>query len=585
MNCPACGADNAPGSKFCISCGSAMEAPQTETVTAAIPVFDVAPTVPVISVMESTIPVTESTVPVMESTIPVIPVTESTVPVSGVATAEPEAAPKLDVKEITTKLTQTLKPVGSKLKALWANQKVRMGILGGALALIVLVVLCSLLGNGNGFIKTQENIRYIQSAKGEYSILVGKKVLKNKIESKEGIDYMSSSLDGKVAAILTEEGQLYVVKGSKLISVAENVTGFKISVSGNGIAYATQSEKEDTATLYLAKVNGKSTEICGKLGSSYAISPDGKSVAYLEDGGDLMLFKGKKSVSICDEKNIRLYGLSNNGKQIYIRISDEDENILYSYNSKGKKTKLGSIDGSLYYNDDHTQVMFENEDGKTYIATKGKEAIKACSDSLDLVIAPGSASMGTTYPVSNLYGHVYESGDNEAHLIKKNKDIKLVSKATNMQLDGSAEYLYYCYDSEEIRYIKISQGEKASEKAKTVVEEYTGFAITSDRKYLYYSDGKDGLMCVNAKKGGTARQVADDVDFSAGLACSAENVVYYVIDDDLYAVSNGKKGRKVLSDVDSVVSSKNGYVYASNDDALFVSTGSKKPKKVLDLDF
>lgn len=570
MICPVCGADNAPEARFCVGCGSAMSAAQD------VPVVSEAPVVPVAPVAAE------------------MPVASE----APVATAQPTEKAKVDINEVKERLVQTVKPVTSKIASLWKNRKVRLGVIGGVALLLVVVVLCAIFGGGNGYVQLKESITVEKSGEDEYSVIVGKKVLKTTIESEEGIDDMNSSLNGKVAAILTGEGELYVVKGSKVKKVAEDVTGFKLSVDGKGVAYTVCEEDDEDTTLYLAKVsNVKSTKITDNLGGDYVVAPNGGSVAYYEDGGEdpdeLMLFNGKKSTSICDDEGSSLYGMSNNGKQIYVSLKKDDESVFYSFNKKGEKTKLETLGSaySVYFNDDHTQVLFENEDGKTFISTKGKAAVKASSDSLRLIVAPGSATMyddhsyrTATYPVSNLYNHVYRSGD-AAFMVKKSKTIKLVSKASNMQLDGDAEYLYYLYDGDEIRYIKISQGEKASEKAKTLVREEAEFIVTSDRKYVYYiEEDDDTLMCVNGKKGGTPRQVAEDLDLSAGAALSNKDVFYYVVDDDLYAVSNGKSGKKVLSDVDDVYSSENGYVYAQNDDALFISTGSKKPKQVLELD-
>ena len=169
-------------------------------------------------------------------------------------------------------------------------------------------------------------------------------------------------------------------------------------------------------------------------------------------------------------------------------------------------------------------------------------------------------------------------------MIKKNSDknVKLVSKASNVQLDESAEYIYYTYDAEELRVAKISDGEKASEKAKVLVDERVGaYVVTSNRKYVYYVE--DGtLYSVNGKKGGTAKTVAnDDV---TGLAMSGKDKAYYIMDGDLYVCSNGKKGTKVLGDVESVINAPNGSVFASTEDALYCTTGSKKLKKVCDLE-
>lgn len=541
MNCPFCGAENAPESKFCIGCGS--------PIAVAEPVVPEAPVMP-----------------------------EAPVATEAPAQSAPSAQ---DIKDT----------VVSKAKSLFANKAVLYGILGVVALLAVVLIIGSLFSGGNGFIEVKEEITYFKTDDNEYSIVVGKKVLKQTIETEEGIVSFKSNLDGKIAVALTGDDDLYTISGSKVKKVAEDVTGFILSVNGKGVAYTVHAEDDEFTSLYLLTVsNSKASKVTDELGSSYSISPDGKSVAYFKDGGEdeadeLMLFKGKKSTAICDDEGARLYGLSNNGKHIYVSIPKESdgetETILYSFNNKGKKEKLETIKGSVSFNDDHTQIMFQDDEGRTFISTKGKAAKKVRSESMTLLIAPGSTSMGNTYPVSNLYGHVYQSNGG-LYMIKKNKEIKLASKASQVQLDASGEYVYYIYDSEELRVAKISHGEKAGEKAKTIVDEYVGYIVTYNRKYVYFSDNGTNLMAVNGKKGGTAREITDELD--GDVALSKDNKLYYTMDGDLYVVTNGKKGKKVLSDVDDVWSSDNGYIYAEGDDKAYVSTGSKKPKQILDLD-
>lgn len=547
MNCPVCGAENAPGSKFCISCGTALSEAQAEPSTPASTPYCVDP-----------------------------PETTQ---------APASTTSQTNIREIMFQIGNKLNSI---IKSLWNSKAVRLGVLCGALLLVVLMIVGSILASDNGFIPYEETIRCIASEDGVYSVIVGDKVLKTTIEGDISKPHRSS-LDGKVAAFVTDDGELFVVTGDEVISVAQDVVSYKLSVNGSSIAYSVRGEDAEETSLYIAKVsNGKSTEICDNLGGTYAISPDGKSVAYYrnadEDPSELMLYKNKKSSYICNDETY-LYGLSNGGKQIYVRIEDDGDEILCAFTPKGEKKKLGEVDGNIRFNSDHTQVLFEDEDGKSYISTKAKPAVKVSTDSLDLVIAPGSAAMDVTYPVANLYNHVYSTDDREALLIQKKESVKLISKASHIQLDGSAEYLYYCYNSKEVRYIKISQGEKASENAKTILDEFVNFAISADRKYVYYQDGSDTLMCIDARKGGNPKEISDEVDFNSGLAINNKHTAYYIVDDDLYAVSNGKKGSKVLSDVDYVTSSPNGYVFASGDDSIYITTGSKKLKKLLTLDF
>ena len=546
MHCTKCGAELAHDSKFCVSCGA--------------PVASVAP---------------------VEVEAPV-------------ATAAPEKKEgfKIDVNEVKEQLVATLKPVTDFLKPILAKKSVKIGIIVALVVILAASIVSVILTIGNGYVK-MDQYTVLEEVDGEIKIIVGKKVLKDTIES-EGYDDYSSSLNGKVTAVLTEEDELYVVNGTKLQKVAEDVLKYEMSVSGKVIAYLT--EGEDYYTLSLYNVSGKKTTTVSDEVASYsiAISPDGKAVAFYEENDDeekvLMLSTGKDPVKVTSS-DADLCGISNGGKYIYaICENDEGEEHMYSFNTKGDRTKLGAVSSStVRFNDSHTQIMFFNE-GKTYIATNGKEAVKASSNRLNLVYAPNAGSFydshGTTYPVSNMYDHVYTASDNDVTsvwMIKKNadKNIKLVSKVSSVQLDESAQYLYYIYDGDELRVIKISDGEKATDKYTKLADDVDAFKVTSDRKLVYYvSDGS--IYSVNGQKGGRSTTVC--ADGAEDWAMNGKDVLYYVMDGDLYATNNGKKGSKVLSDVDSLLSTRTGVVYASNDDTVYVSDGSKKPSKLMDIE-
>ncbi len=549
MNCPNCNAANADGAKFCIGCGSPLPVEQPVEQVVEQPVY-AAPAAPA---------------------APEQPAEEK------------KAASKFDASVITATLLGIFKPIAAKVKPILSNKKVLIGIAAGAVALIALIIVCSILGSGNGYITAKQTIRFESTDDGEeITVVVDKKVLDDTIDgSVYGTSY---SIDGKVAAVLTSENELWVVNGKKVNKISEDVTNFTLSVEGDGIAFVTADE--DSNTLSLAKTsNGKVTEISDELASyNYVISPDGKSVVYFEED-NLMFFKGKESEKICKAEDTSVLGLSDNGKQIYVADYSGDETRLYSYNKKGDKEKLGTYSGDYAFNVDHSMIMFSNGKGHTYISKNGKEANKVSSKSLSLVIAPNAMCTSDTYPVKDLYDHVYTASD-EVWLIKKNSDknIKLVSNASSVTLDESGEYIYYLttrLTGEQLRVIEISDGEKASEKAVTLVNDSIyDYVVTSNRKYVYYTDG-DTLYSVNGKKGGDKKAIDHDLT-SYSLALNGSDVVYYLVDEDLYACSNGKKGKKIQSDVEDIDAYASGMVYAESEDSLYATSGSKKVKKILD---
>lgn len=547
MNCTNCGAEIAPGTKFCMSCGSSVsEAPE-----------------------QAAAPVMETAAPVEEA-------------------AAPAANSKLDLNAVKAELSSTVTPIAQKLKPVFTNKKVLMGIAGVVVLILIIGIISAIASSNNGFIKLKQTTMAIHNGEN-ISIIVNNKVLSDTIDSDDTSPETSSSLNGKVTAILTDEGELYVVNGKKLNKVDDDVVDFQLSVTGKGLAYVVDGDDDYTLSLYTVS-SKKSTTVSEELYSlNYTISPNGKTVTYMVDDDDeteVMYFTGSKSEKIASDVEAIL-GMSDNGKYIYIvNENDDGDAILYSYNKKGEREKLGSIDSEyVRFNDDHTQIMFYCAD-KTYISNKAKDAEKAASDSLRLVVAPTSLSTtsryATTYPVSSLYGHVY-SGD-DAWLIKKNasKNVRLASNVSSCSLDESAEYLYYVHDYDELKVLKISHGDKASQKAKTLAEDITNYVVTSDRKLVYYISDET-LYSVNGKKGGTSKKITND-DVSYYLAINDKDMVYYIMDGDAYVCTNGKKGTKVVSDAAALTSSPSGVAYVMGEDALYATKTSKKPKSILTVD-
>ena len=61
---------------------------------------------------------------------------------------------------------------------------------------------------------------------------------------------LSTSIDGNIAAFLTDSKELYMVNGRNLRKIADDVLHFEISSSGEGIAFAQKYVKQNALTLY-----------------------------------------------------------------------------------------------------------------------------------------------------------------------------------------------------------------------------------------------------------------------------------------------------------------------------------------------
>lgn len=538
MKCPRCGVENAKGSSFCEACGAELTAQSI---------------------------------------------------------AEPDS-------QQASKPAGGLNDVLDKAKKLFnKNKKLVLAACAGVIVLILLIsVIASVAGSGNGFIERESVLRTVENADGEIAVLSDTKLLSDKIASDfDEAGEPRTSLTGEVSAILDGEKTLYVINSKGVQKVDEDVYDYILSADGEGVAYLVDAG--DVRALRVYNIGKKSKADVADDVRQYVISPDGKSIAYIvrkineetgETTGTLYYYNGSDSKKIAGG-DLAVLGISDGGKYIYAaRRNDEGDAILYSYDKGGEDAKkIGALNSShVYFNSDLTQVLYYGKEGKTYVSVKAGEPNKISSQTA-MLLAPsntiGSVTAGANgeiCTVSTFYDHVYACDDILGYsvwYIRKNSDksTKLVSKVGAPRLDESGEYLYYLTYDDELYVLQVSKGSSAKEKAVKLAEDVSKYVVTSDRKLVYYVSDKI-LYSVNGKKGGKSRQVYND-DVSGRLVLNSDDVVYFTSDGSLYACSNGKKSERVLDEVRDL-ESINGIVYASDGDALYVTDGSKKLKKVMD---
>ncbi len=474
-----------------------------------------------------------------------------------------------------------------KVMPVLKDKRVWMAVGAVVLLIILISVISSLIGSDNGYIQ-YENIVLPLENDDEPVFVSNAKQLKLNMTA-EVKDY-SYTIDGKYYAIKDTDGVLYVLNGKKLTKVAEDVDECTLSETGKGLLYTVDAG--ENTELYHYTVGGKSVLVSDEA-IQWIISPDGKTAAYTtyeDEKTNVYYFDGKKSEKI-SSTYMSLLAMNNGGKYIYGIVYDDDDfgKNLVSLNKKGEKTKIASGLSStyVYLNYDHTQILFY-EDGKSYVSEKAKDAVKISSREIRPVLAENSMfnifdDTINTAPMKNLFDHIYTDGDG-VWLIKKNTDksVKLVSKASSLTLDSTASYLYYVYDNEELRVVKIKDGEKASDNAVTIVDDYAyNYVVTSNRSLVYYMIDNE-LHSVNGKNGKNDKTVSKDDVNQYYLCISPKDVVYYIMDDDLYACSNGKKGTKVLADCEAVTGIGNA-IYAYSDDCVYGTNGAKKLKKIVEI--
>lgn len=558
MLCPNCGTENPENSVFCESCGQVLAA----------------------SIEEAPLDM-----PPMEG--------QDHFDSTAVETYEEPIDPREPMKEKSGLNLAVFKANVAFLlyrinKPLLKNKLIFSYATAAAILLVTIGVILGINRTCSDFI-TAEATYFSEVVDDKVVIIRGDDVIRTDVRVGYRISSSASSLDGSTHVLLTLNRQLCSVSGKRVKVLARDVVGFALSANGKGIVY-----KNDEGELYLCNSKtGKKTLVDADFqGTTYCISPDGKSVLYNDitaDGYMLQYFSGKHTVSLTTEEVIPV-GLSDDGKYIYaLEINALYGNKLYCYNKNGEREVLGDLPHvSIYYyfNSDHTQILFYDDEGNSYISSGGEAGQRISANSIQLLYADNATYQGSTYPVKDLYGHVYVGYDgnykSSAWFIHKNPDksCKLISDIYYPTLDSSGKFMYYRQDGD-LYYLKISHKNDAGIKAKRIAFDVDSWVITSDRSKVYYvSDGT--LYSANGKTG-TGRKTVAAEHVEAKLVISAHDVVFYIQNDCVYACSNGRTGKYLLADADTLRQTPDGLVYVYDDnESVYVSGSGKRLKKLID---
>lgn len=472
----------------------------------------------------------------------------------------------------------------------YLKQKRTLVVFSLVALILIIAALLSFLGTEDSDILPYRQNVEVLPFQGSLHVAINDKLL-NPLIHAEKCQKFSSSLDGTIAAFLTDTKELYLVQDHTLRKIADDVLHFEISASGQGVAFAQKYAQQNALTLYDLEegIRREITTLLSRL--DFSLSPDGKSLAYytMQDEQEVLMCyrKGRSTVVSADKAD--LVGLSDDAKNIYaVCPTIAGTSILYSFNHKGNATALGSVTSiSFKFNDDHRQIMFY-DNGNTLVSTNGQAAVNASSYPLYLVTAPysQSASDGNsiTLPVTTLFDHVYTCSDGEstsAWLIRKDpqKSEKLVSRVSGCTLDASSEYLYFIYDQSQLCVMNISKG---LSKILTLAENADTYAVTSDRNKVYFThDGT--LYSTNGKKGGSAKIIANDISVY-NLVMGASDALYYLCDSNAYLCRNGREADCVAQSIKSIYSSSNNVVYLTGESEIYTAYSRKQPVKILGTD-
>lgn len=538
MFCKNCGQENAEDLNFCQKCGSSLAQEKAEQ-----------PAQPVVEEQVETAQTTESTevAQTIEATQTVnAEVVDTANTDSAKETAEPK--PKTDI-------------VGLLIK---------IGIPVVALVLILVIAITALTPPK---FNLGENI-YLpiyNSDDENTTIIYNDKEHSKKIDG--NIGSVNSNMDFTVFTATNDDDVLFVVDSKNVTQAAEEVDRVIMSTDGKGIAYLDY----DGSLFHYDVSKKKSSKIAEDVSSSFVISPNGKTVLYnLSDGEDteLCMYVNGKITKL--GKDLSPVAVADSGKYIYAKNSEAQ---LYTVDKKGDKNKLSNDVYHTSFNRDNTQVLFETDDGGTYVSVKGKEKIKIASKPASLLLPDTAVQSTNQYDVASFLNQTYTTDSSAILVDSKGESKTVVRNAYDFTLSNDGKVLYY---TKGLGLYRCALKEDAlGKKMASNFIDGSKYKITADGKGVYYIDEDDALKFT--KNGDKSVKIQDDVE---QIVVTDSGLALFINDDGvLYSCKNGGKSTKIADEVDAVINYGNyAYYTTENEDgegSLFISKGNGKFKEVL----
>lgn len=451
-----------------------------------------------------------------------------------------------------------------------------------AVAVIFVIVMAKVLfGGSSAWEQYDKDVISLQTIDGELKVLTPATGKYTDALDSSSYSQSGTSLDGTTMFVIDAERTLYVLNKKGATEVESDVVNACMSSSGEGLMYITY--EDDEYELFLYNVGKKkSSTVTDKVhrNSSIVISPDGKSVAYVDEDNKCHLYiNGKESEDTI--KEARPVAIADGGKYFYYVKNDN----FYVVKKGSDAEKLGEAPYRVYFNKDMTQVLYCYND-KTYYCEKGKKAENTVSTKgTVLVEIPPYAQVAY---VEGGYSH-YVLGisdlcnlacdiDGDLYFINKKMEAeKIVANPSECRLSADGKALLYVKNGDLYRVTNM----KDSLEPKQVGEELEVYAFTAndDLSKIYYINRDDELMYIKGSKK-PERVYDDDV---RSWAVVGDNL-YFLGDysngaGTLFLSKSGDKREKVSSS-DEVTSmwSYNGAVYYEENDITYIVNGKKATK-------
>ncbi len=364
---------------------------------------------------------------------------------------------------------------------------------------------------------------------------------------------MTSSIDrSKTVLYSSDEEKLCIASkdGQKEITDSE-VYLSRMSLDGSTVVYLEKATSSRSSLMRYSVKSGKIetlAEIKDKDNNPIAVSPDGSSVLYVNDGELCVYSKGK--VTETGEKGTPV-GVSDGGKLVYFMKETKGKyrlNVIVGGETK-KIAETSSSYSSLYFNNSYTEVAFDDESGNFYFSKDGAEGEKVKNYDVDL-----------SYEEAYAYNYVSSTGSY----------VYTLGRSTFIGKAGGTES-ELCVLTEELK----------SEKIASKVDRYS---IFNGGKSAVYVDTKDNLYYIKdvAKLEAEPEKIAEDIEAVQLWVTPDGSLIYYLNEDyELHAITFKGKDTTCGEDVDSVCQDRfTGNIYYVSDGDLMAVSGAEKAEKL-----
>jgi len=465
----------------------------------------------------------------------------------------------------------------------------------GIVAILVLVVLFSLLNNGDKSSPITEKQPILRFSIDERDTVI---MNGQSFELDGHMWDISDSLDSSAAAMLTydessdesmERNTLWYLNSSdKPIQVAEYVGNYNISDNGTKVAYIADVD-EEYGTLYL--FDGKKSEVIDH--DVYAwymhMSPDGNSIVYLKDSEELSAYV--KNGSKAPEKLgdfIYPFAVANDAKYIYymeldeeyLDYEDDSEAVGHLYVQKGKnpvrlRSNISLEDMTLLFNEDYSQVLI-TEDDRTYLSIEGGESTPVTRSELVYTVQDiASRSWGLpdyswwkdsfrVFADRDLTGTLLHNDSGDIVTIDRSGNSEtLVSEAWNAYVTDVLNTVVYIDDRD--RLIRRSL-KNPGEEAEILSRDAMFFLTTDDVKTIYYVDSNYDLYVIKGKA--EPKLLMMSVDYPIDLTPDGQQIMFLADyrneGGSLYISKNGGEPKILDEDVFTLILTDEGMYYAKD---------------------